>query len=296
MRNIPTDLLRALVTVIDLKGYTRAGEQLGRAQPTVSLQLKRLQELIGVTLLERAAGVTRLTEAGEVCAAYARRILSLHDEMMHRLVAQGAGNRLRIGLPNDYADHFLPVFLGRVEAEALDMRFEVICDISVNLMRDLREGTLDLALAMAQEALPDGAVLHWPERLCWVGVAGREPKSAGQPLALVAAPEGCTYRRAMLSALQREGRQGEIVYTTPSLTGIEAAIRAGFGITAMAERLVPSGLIALSEMPSLPDANAGLYLNPRAQGGQIRLLVAMLGDVLSPRPAAGPAAAFGGTA
>jgi DNA-binding transcriptional LysR family regulator len=216
--------------------------------------------------------------------------------MMHRLVAQGAGNRLRIGLPNDYADHFLPVFLGRVEAEALDMRFEVICDISVNLMRDLREGTLDLALAMAQEALPDGAVLHWPERLCWVGVAGREPKSAGQPLALVAAPEGCTYRRAMLSALQREGRQGEIVYTTPSLTGIEAAIRAGFGITAMAERLVPSGLIALSEMPSLPDANAGLYLNPRAQGGQIRLLVAMLGDVLSPRPAAGPAAAFGGTA
>ncbi len=283
MRNIPTDLLRALVTVIDLKGYTRAGEQLGRAQPTISLQLKRLQDMVGVTLLERDGGSTRLTEAGEICTSYARRILALHDEMIHRLMGQGGGNRLRIGLPNDYADHFLPQFLQRVEAERLDTRFEVISDISVNLLRDLREGALDLALIMTPDALPDGAMMEWPEPLLWVGAPGREPPPPacdGPGLALVAAPEGCAYRRTMLSVLHREERRAEIVYTTPSLTGIEAAIRAGFGVTALAACLVPPGLIPLPDLPALPHANVGLYLNPRAPSREVRRLATMLGAVL----------------
>ena len=124
MINVPTNLLRALVMVIDLKGFTKASEELGRAQPTISLQIKKLQEMIGIALLERESGVAQLTEAGEVCAAYARRILALHDEMMNRLVAHGAGNRLRVGLPNDYADHFLPKFLGLVDSEGLHIRFD----------------------------------------------------------------------------------------------------------------------------------------------------------------------------
>jgi len=143
---VPTDLLRAFVTVIDLKGFTRAGEQLGRAQPTISLQIKRLQELIGVSLFERDSGAARLTEAGEICAGYARRILAQHDEMMQRLTGKGGGVRLKIGIPNDYADAFLPQFLSRVADQ--DMRFDVAADLSVHLLRDFRDGLLDIVLAM----------------------------------------------------------------------------------------------------------------------------------------------------
>lgn len=279
MRNVPTDLLRAFVTVIDLKGHTRAGEQLGRAQPTISLQIKRLQELIGTSLFEREGGSARLTEAGEICAAYARRILAQHDEMLHRLSTKGGGDRLRIGLPNDYADRFLPAFLQHEEARSI--RFEVNSDISVNLLRDHREGLLDVVLAMTPDALGDGALITWRENLSWVAAPGAQPDPTS-PLRLVAYPEGCLYRRTMLSMLQRQGRAFDIVYTTSSLTSIEAALLAGFGVTGLARRIVPDGLRAIEpneEMPALPDVTAGIYVGARVPRGA-RHLAQVLADVV----------------
>lgn len=281
MRTIPTDLLRAFVTVIDLKGYTRAGEQLGRAQPTISLQIKRLQELVGVNLFERESGAARLTEAGEICAGYARRILALHDEMMQRLSSKGGGLRLRIGIPSDYADQFLPEFLRHGETHGV--RFEVASDVSVNLLRDFREGLLDIVLAMTPDALAEGALTTWREPLAWVGPAEAPPPD-GEPLRLVAYPEGCLYRRTMLAMLQRQGRSFDIVYTTSSLTSIEAAIRAGFGVTSLAARIVPPGLRALPPsdwLPALPDVTAGIYLSARVQTRNVRRLAAVLADVVA---------------
>ena len=282
MRNVPTDLLRAFVTVIDLKGYTRAGEQLGRAQPTISLQIKRLQELIGVSLFEREAGTSRLTEAGEVCLSYARRILAQHDEMMLRLTSKGAGGRLKLGIPNDYADAFLPAFLGRVQGQ--DLRFDVVTDVSLTLLRDFREGLLDIVLAVTPDTLGEGTLAAWRERLTWVGPPEAATPPEG-PLRLVAYPEGCLYRRTMLSVLQRQGRGFDIVYVTSSLTSIEAALRAGFGVTALARRLCPPGLSALdpsAELPALPDITAGIYVNTRAQGRAVQRLAGLFVEVVGP--------------
>ncbi len=284
MRNVPTDLLRAFVTVIDLKGYTRAGEQLGRAQPTISLQIKRLQELIGVALFDREGGTGHLTEAGEICASYARRILAQHDEMMQRLTSKGAGGRLKIGIPSDYADEFLPAFLQRGEAQ--DVRFDVASDVSVNLLRDFREGLLDIVLAMTPDALAEGALNTWREPLTWVGNAGAQPDRDG-PVRLVAYPDGCLYRRTMLAMLQRQGRSFDIVYTTSSLTSLEAAVRAGFGVTTLARRIVPAGLQALEpsdSLPALPDVTIGIYMSTRVQTRSVRRLAGVLADlVASPR-------------
>jgi len=295
MHNIPTNLLRAFVMVIDLKGFTKAGEELGRTQPTISLQIKRLQEMIGITLFERDSGVAQLTEAGEICASYARKILALHDDMMNRLTQHGAGNRLRIGLPSDYADQFMADFLCRVDAEALDVRFEVVCDLSVNLLAELREGAIDLVVANTDRVL-NGAFATWSEKLAWVGAPVRD-HSAGtnpdRPFPLVAAPEGCMYRRAMLSVLAREGRVADVVYTTPSLTGIEAAVQAGFGVTAMAERLVPPALAILRNLPPLPDLPAGIYLNARAQNRQVRRLATLLAEAMAEAEPATLALALG---
>jgi DNA-binding transcriptional LysR family regulator len=209
--------------------------------------------------------------------------LALHDEMMNRLTLHGAGNRLRIGLPSDYADQFMSDFLCRADGEALDVRFEVVCDLSINLLAELREGALDLVVANTDRVM-NGAVATWSEKLAWVGAPGRSHlagSNAGRPFPLVAAPEGCMYRRAMLSVLAREGRVADVVYTTPSLTGIEAAVRAGFGVTAMAERLVPPALTILRGLPPLPDLPAGIYLNPRAQNRQVRRLATLLADAMA---------------
>ena len=105
--NLPTDLLRAFVTVIDLGGYTRAADALGRTQPAVSLQMKRLEELLDARLLSHEGRELKLTEAGEALAVYARQLLRLNDEAVARLKGRSAKGQIRVGLPTDFSVAFL---------------------------------------------------------------------------------------------------------------------------------------------------------------------------------------------
>ena len=74
MKNIPTELLRTFVTIVDLGGFTVAGAFLGRSQPAISLQVKRLEELLDITVFQRNNGL-EVTEEGEVLLGFARRLL-----------------------------------------------------------------------------------------------------------------------------------------------------------------------------------------------------------------------------
>lgn len=269
MRSIPTDLLRAFVTIIDLRGYTRAGEQLGRTQPAISLQMKRLQDLIGVSLFAKDGG-TQLTEHGELVAGYARQILALNDDMMLRLSKRDSKGKLRLGIPNDYADHFLPKLMASLAKGGGDLTFEVVCDLSHNLLQGLRNGLFDIVVAMTPDGPSEGAFMTWKEQLAWVGSAISDDARLAETdaLRIVCYPEGCLYRRNMLTALQRDGRNYEIVYTSPSLAGLEAAVGAGFGMTVLARRIIPPKLqiIEVSHaLPRLADVVVGIYVNAERQ-------------------------------
>lgn len=264
MRNIPTDLLRTLITVIDLRSYTRAAEQLGRTQPAISLQMKKLQDLIGVALFTKEGGALP-TEAGELVATYGRQMLALNDDMMLRLSKRDIRGKLRLGIPNDYADHFLPRLMAGFQPSSGDMTFDVVCDLSHNLLQGLRNGLHDIVVAMTADGPAEGAFMTWREKLAWVGsrpdalIEDEESR-----LRIVCYPEGCLYRRGMLSALQRDGRKHEIVYQSPSLAGIEAAVVSGFGNTVLARRIVPPKLAVLDDVAGLPrlaDVVVGIYLN-----------------------------------
>lgn len=267
MRNIPTDLLRTFITIIDLRGYGRAGERLGRTQPAISLQMKRLQELLGTSLFSKDGGA-QLTEYGETVASYARQILALNDEMMLKLSKREMIGRLRLGIPNDYADHFLPHLMGSQNNTTANMTFDITCDLSYNLLRGLRAGLLDIVVAMTADGPAEGVFMTWKETLSWVGGNSVLPNylddKANNDLRIVCYPEGCLYRRNMLTALQREGKSFEIVYTSPSLTGITAALQGGFGITALADRVIPPTLCPITDNPNLPqlgDAVVGIYVS-----------------------------------
>ncbi|WP_131196340.1 LysR family transcriptional regulator [Lichenihabitans psoromatis] len=264
MRSIPTDLLRAFVTIIDLKGFTRAGERLGRTQPAISLQMKKLQDLVGTALFHKDGGGSSLTEAGEVVAGYSRQILALNDDMMLRLSKRDTRGKLRLGITNDYADHFLPKLLTGLTADGIGVTFDVTCDLSVELLKGLRGGRYDMVVAMTPDGPAEGAFMTWRESLTWAGGPMAPPFGETDPVRLVCYPEGCLYRRAMLSALQREGRAFDVVYATPSQTGIEAAVTSGFGVTAIATRVLPHSLRSLGRsagLPHLTDVVVGIYLN-----------------------------------
>ena len=289
MRSIPTDLLRAFVTIIDLKGFTRAGERLGRTQPAISLQMKRLQELVGQPLFERE-GALGLTEAGQIVAGTARQMLALNDEMMLKLARRDTRGKLRLGITNDYADHFLPQFLAGIAAEGGGATFEVTCALSVDLLRELKEGRYDVVVAMTPDGPAEGAYMTWREGMTWAGGAKAPSFGISDSVPLVCYPEGCLYRRTMMSALGREGRTFEVVYATPSQSGIEAAVASGLGITALASRVLPRGLRAFgweANLPRLPDVVVGVYIG---EGGQrstaAQSLAARFADMFVGREAA----------
>lgn len=261
MRNMQTDLLRTFATVADLRSFTRAGEALGRSQPAISLQIKRLEEVVRASLFERDGAPLRLTPAGELLATYARQILFLHDEALSRLLRPILTGTVRVGLPNDFAVALLPEVLADFVATNPDVRLDVTCDISAALLRGLGEGRHDVIVAMtAGQAAPAAAKL-WAERLAWVaGAACRIGDAA--PVPLVAYPEGCTYRARMTETLSHAGMPWRIACTTASLASLQAAVQAGLGVTVLAANTVPAGLVALppdSGFPGLADATVGLY-------------------------------------
>lgn len=280
MRNIPTDLLRAFVTIIDLQGYTRAGEQLGRTQPAISLQMKRLQELLNVQLFVKDGGA-KLTEAGEIVASYARQMLSLNDAMLLRLQRRDGGGKLRLGIPNDYADHFLPRLMTGLSPDDSNISFDVVCGISHELLKGLRDDNYDIVIAMTPDGPAQGAFMTWREKLTWVG-KGIESGKIEDPLRIVCYQEGCLYRRAMLTSLQREGRNFGLVYESPSLHGIEAAVSTGFGITALSERIVPTKLRPLgpeTKLPPLADVVVGIYVNEKTKSAAAKSFAARFADM-----------------
>lgn len=268
------DLLRTFATVADLGSFTKAGDALGRTQPAISLQIKRLEELIGAPLLERDSRSLRLTTAGETLAGYARRILELHDEALAQLAGPTVTGSVRVGIPNDFAVSFLPRVLSDFLALEPGIAVEVRCEISIALLRELQEGKLDLAIAMSPEPVGPTAARLWTEGLVWV--AGRESVPAGKPLPLVTYPEGCTYRARMTQALSKAGIPWCIACTSSSLAALQAAVGAGLGLTVLSLHTIPPGLVVLGSdigLPGLADATVGVYYDrERRSEACIRLL------------------------
>jgi DNA-binding transcriptional LysR family regulator len=141
MTNIPTDILRTLIAVVDLQSFTKAAVSHGVTQPAVSAQIKRLQVLLGGELFDRSSQGVRLTPHGELVVSYARRLLSINDQIVH---LGSAGPRpqlvIRVGTSSDYVASHLPDILGRFRALWPEVRFSVRSDYYDPLVRELRSG------------------------------------------------------------------------------------------------------------------------------------------------------------
>ena len=260
------DLLRTFVTLHRTGGFTRAGEFLGRSQPAISLQLKRLEERVGAPVFQREGRSMALTPSGELLLDYAQRILSLHDEAASRLRLPPVQGYLRLGIMEELGPWSLPKVLSsfvRIFAEA---NLELEVKPSSELLTDLGRGRLDFAFATfdaaAGEALP-----AWTEALAWVAQEGAPaPTPIEGRLPLVALQEPSRHRQIALDTLKRAGWSVEVVCTSSTMVGVRAAVAAGIGIAAVGRGDLGLGLSRLVEyhgrpLPLLPDLQVALYSN-----------------------------------
>lgn len=259
LRDLDPELLRAFVAVVDGGGFTRAAAKLHRTQPTISQQLKRLEERLGTPLMQRNTRSVALTERGELMLGYARRLLALNDEAVEALAETQLQGSVRLGAAQDVADGGLADLLVHFTRLHPGVRLEVRVDANLILREEVERGALDLAV-LIQEPGQGGVGCEVIERLRRVWVASPALViDPDEPLPLVLPNGPCLFRNAALSALDAIGRSWRIVLTTPSLAGIRAAVRAGLGVGVRTERWLESDLKIVDDiLPPLPDVEVAL--------------------------------------
>jgi DNA-binding transcriptional LysR family regulator len=278
MLNIPTDLLRTLITVVDMRSFTRAAQLLGVTQPAVSAQIKRLQSLIGYELLDKSAPGVSLTPRGATVVDHSRRLLSINDDILNLASGRPSAQTLRVGIPGDYAGSRIPWTLARFRLRWPDIGFVVSTDSSDNLLRELKQGNLDVVMAVSIDE-PVFETRHmWMRHAVWVhGEATRlDPQ---EPVPLVCYGDDCACQRVAVAALHRAGRDYSIVFTSRSLVSLAAAVSAGFGIMVMPRGRAMRNNLAIWEdapLPELPELYCGIFIR---DGGN-RTAIEELADYL----------------
>jgi DNA-binding transcriptional LysR family regulator len=269
--NLDMDVLRTLVAAQQLGAFNRAAKQVGRSQSAISQQIRKLEDRVGQSLFRKQGRGLVLTESGEIVLAYARRILDLNDEAVAALRGVAVNGVVRFGLPGDFAETWLPAALGRFRRAHPAVRVEATVDRNTSLRERLEKGQLDLAVLVSAEPFADAEVLATLP-MVWVGTAATvQPDGEPLPLALFEPP--CAFRAAAIAALDKAGIPWRVAFTSPSLSGLWAAIDAGLGLTVRTTANVPDRLTVLDrgmKLPSLPAvhlclSSAGRTLAPAAQ-------------------------------
>jgi DNA-binding transcriptional LysR family regulator len=257
MRSIPIDVLRAFVAVVEARGFTRAAEELGRTQPTISLQVKRLEEVVEAPLFNKAARF-ELSSVGEVCFNYGKRLLRLHDDLLDEAARANDPNAaLRIGVASEFSVLLAPR-LGYFRADVGRREpFIVTVDDSQALLAAFRQNALDVAFIVGKYENEPHTVAQWRAPLRWRGgglAFDADPPT--QPLPLAIALPGSPLHEAAVGALRAAGRRYEIVCMSADRAVLAAAASAGIGVTPTFKGLAPEGLeppLGWS-LPQLPDA------------------------------------------
>lgn len=253
---LDTISLKSFIAIAETGTFSHAADVVGRTQSALSLQIKKLEENLGCELFARTSRKVTLTEQGEIFLGYAKHMLQLQREVYSRLKEPDVEGEIRLGTPEDFATHYLPEVLSTFRQHHPRVQLNVSCDLTLHLIDGFQRGDYDVILVKRDPKSAKGGTKVWREPLVWV--ASDYHKPAAGPLSLVLAPQPCIYRARALAALDKAKKPWRISYTSPSLAGTIAAVKAGLGITVLPANMLPSGIHPIRKMPELADAEIAL--------------------------------------
>src|SRR5712671_2431378 len=143
---LDVDQLRTFIAIAEAGSFTRAADIVHKTQSAVSMQMKRLEERLDRAIFARDGRTSKLTEDGERLLDYARRIVKLNVEALAAFDDDELTGRVRLGVPDDYADRYLPEIMARFARAYPGVELTVICEPSVDLMERIDDNQLDLAI------------------------------------------------------------------------------------------------------------------------------------------------------
>lgn len=245
------EVLRSFIAVCESRSFTAAAQKVGRTQSAVSLQMRRIEDQIRRPLFVRGKVPVELTAHGEKFAAHARRIVVAYDEAMAAFDQKSVAGTVMLGMPGDYAPRILPLVLERFVSIYPAAQVGIIIEESKSLVRQLAEGSVDLAFITEGQGPTQSEQVAFRERVVWAG-SSQVDAHLNDPLPIAIWGEGGTYYEWMQEALGQLGRPYRIAVTSPSLTGIKAAVLSGLAVTLMTECGLGPGMRELGEADGFP--------------------------------------------
>ena len=256
------DQLRTFIAIAETGSFTRAAEVVNKTQSAVSMQMKRLEERIERPLFARDGRASKLTEDGLRLLDYARRLVKLNVETVAAFSDEALSGRVRLGVPDDYADRYLPDIMARFSRAYPGVELTVLCEPSPDLIDRVDANDLDLAIVTNCE-LKRAAEIFRRERLLWVTsnrhpthLEGRVPLALGRP--------NCLWRHTAIDRLEAAERPYRLLYSSSNVGAVAAAVLAGLAVSVLPESGLRPGMRVLTSAdgyPDLPSCRVGLVRN-----------------------------------
>jgi len=254
--------LKSFIAIADSGSFTRAAEMVYKTQSAVSMQMRKLEERIGKPIFERDGRASKLTEDGERLLDYARRIVRLNLEAIASFSEAELAGRVRLGLPDDYADRYLPEILARFSSSNPRVEVTVVCEPTLNLLPMLAASELDLAIVTHCTETGPAQVIR-REKLLWV-TSARHDVHEFSPLPLALGRPTCAWRQTATTALEAQGRPFRILYSSWNSTAVSAAVLSGLAVSVLAESAIKPGMRVLGTndgFPLLASCKIGVMMN-----------------------------------
>lgn len=276
IRNLDLSSLRSFVAIVDAGGVTRAAGFLNLTQSAVSMQIKRLEDLLGCQLLDRSTRKVGITVEGEQLLGYARKMLALNDEAFQRLTTDIHEGEIILGVPHDIVYPAIPQVLRRFAKDYPKMKVTLLSSFTRVLKTQFARGECDVILTTEAGVEPEGeTIAELP--LVWVGAPqGTAWKS--RPLRL-AYEHNCIFRQGVQAALDRAGIPWEMAVESDSTRTVEASVSADLAVHTVLAGSEPPYVERISHGGALPDLSrmkVNLYIAQPAHSPTIQVMAEML--------------------
>jgi len=268
LHNLDLGTLRSFVTIADSGSMTRAAGRLFMAQSAISMQIKRLENSLGMSVFDRSAQGMSTTTEGEQLLHFANQMLAINDEAMGRLTSPDYEGQIRLGAPGDVIYPHIPVILKEFSRDLPRVQIKLSSGPTVNLKSQFNQGLLDVMLTTEQVASPGGSVIS-NQQLVWTGaVDGTAWKKRPVPLGI---SKNCAFRSSAIKLLDDAELKWIDVVASEDDTAALAMVSADLCISAQMECVKDAGRTAIDHgghLPELPEVSIVLY-SVDAPGNQL---------------------------
>jgi len=282
-RTLNLDALRSFVAICETGSFRSAAVRVHKSPSAVSLQIGKLEELLGARLLDRDARHVALTDRGETLLGQARRLLGLNDETLALFRQSPLAGRLCLSAPHDLGVSLVPGLLRRLAEVHPGVHVDVRLGTSEAVQKGITDGDVNLALFNDVGGSAIQALDLFSEPLKWLTLDGGRAVQQ-DPLPLAVAEVGCAWRDAALNALQAAGRAYRIAYSSDTSMGQVAALRGDLAVAALPLSLADRDLVEAPSHYNLPELPL-THIRVADDGSELaQAFVALVAGDMRPRP------------